>query len=362
MRRAVAACVILSLWPATSPGAAAPPPPRDLARGIQMARDGDFEGALLTLDEVVHVLNQTPAARSKELAQAYLYLGVAYVGLGQASLARTKFRQALALDPALRLSPEEFPSRVIRAFEEARGAASTEATLQKEVKKKRGKGGLILLGAGGLAAGGLALTLTRERKNEPPTAAIAVTPAGVALVNATRVTFTATGSDPDGEPIRYSWAFGDGATADGDVVTHVFDRVGTFRVVLSARDGLTTTPVETSVTVGTMTGVWRPLSAMIRDERDFTLTQSGIPVSAVPTYADGSRGLPGSPNGVSDPRRVTFRYLDPRQAVGGVYSCNYGFIGQADDALLNVTGTATCDGAVTCACLGQQRSVTLTRQ
>jgi len=360
MRRAAAACVILSLLPGTAP-AATPPPDRELAKGIQLAREGDFEGALLTLDEVAHALAGTPA-RSKELAQAYLHIGVAYVGLGQASLARTKFRQAMALDPSLRLGTGEFPARVIRAFEEARGAAATEATLEKEAKKKRGKGGLILLGAGGLAAGGLALTLTRERSNEPPTASIAVAPAGTVLANATRVTFTATGSDPDGEPIRYSWDFGDGGTAEGDSVAHVFERVGTSRVVLSAHDGLTATRVETSVTVGTMTGTWRPLGPMIRDERDFTLTQSGTSLLAVPTYADGSRGTTAAPNGVSDPRRVSFRYLDPRQAVGGVFSCNYGFIGQADETLLNVAGTATCDGSVNCACLGQQRSVTLTRQ
>src|SRR5688572_26005222 len=53
-----------------------------LATGIRHVKEGAFEEGLLTLDEVARQLAKDPG-RGGELAQAYLYLGVAYVALGQ---------------------------------------------------------------------------------------------------------------------------------------------------------------------------------------------------------------------------------------------------------------------------------------
>ncbi len=51
------------------------------------------------------------------------------------------------------------------------------------------------------------------------------------------VDFDASGSsDPDGEIVGYLWDFGDGATAEGARPNHIFDRSGSFTVVLTVRD------------------------------------------------------------------------------------------------------------------------------
>ena len=99
--------------------AAAPPPHPALARGLALMRDGDFEGAVLELDAAVRKLEAEPAA-ARHRAWAYVYLGVAYLELEQEAVARGKFREALARDPALQLVPAEFSAQSIRVFEGVR--------------------------------------------------------------------------------------------------------------------------------------------------------------------------------------------------------------------------------------------------
>jgi PKD repeat protein len=52
------------------------------------------------------------------------------------------------------------------------------------------------------------------------------------------VTFDAKSSrDPDGDPLKFSWDFGDGAKADGRVAVKSYKQPGYYAVTLSARDG-----------------------------------------------------------------------------------------------------------------------------
>lgn len=72
-------------------------------------------------------------------------------------------------------------------------------------------------------------------ENLPPLAAFVVSsPNGYAPF---QVVFNASSSsDPDGRIIRYEWYFGDGATARGVQVEHVFEDDGEYTVVLTVRD------------------------------------------------------------------------------------------------------------------------------
>lgn len=147
MRRSLALVlgVALMVTPPPLQGQSSDP---ELAEGLRQVREGDFEGAVTTLDSVVRRLSATPA-RSRDLIQAYLNLGVAYVALDQAEKARAHFREALARDRNLKLSPAEYSPKVLTVFEEAR----------REVRQAGagGKGGsrapLIALGVGAAAAG-----------------------------------------------------------------------------------------------------------------------------------------------------------------------------------------------------------------
>lgn len=337
----------------------------DLDAGIRLVKDGDFEAAVLTLDDVIRQLGKTE--RKRDLAQAYVYLGVAYLGLGQEALARNKFRLALREQPELRLSPEEFSAKTIRVFEAARQAEQSAAAVGKAAKKSRGKGGLILLGLGGAAAAGVAAQVaTKERENRPPTATIAITPEGQAIARITALTLTATGSDPDGDAVSFSWAFGDGGTAAGPSVTYTYSRAGQFQVVLTARDGLASSTTPATVTARTLTGTWRVAGPapgrvtafQIDDEAD----SSGSP-GFVAIFPGGRTSFRGGRATLSHPRNIEATSSDP--AFGGdMGGCPFHLQGQVDAALQRISGTLTCVIRANCleVCSPHEAQITATRQ
>lgn len=136
----------------------------ELAAGVRQVSEGDFEGAVLTLDAAARRL-AADGNRKGELVEAYVHLGIALVALDQRSAARERFRLALALDPRLTLGPERYSPKVIGVFEEARREAAAETARAAEAKAgpaKPPRGGgsskvvWAALGVAG-AAGGIVL-------------------------------------------------------------------------------------------------------------------------------------------------------------------------------------------------------------
>src|SRR3990172_5543850 len=72
--------------------------------------------------------------------------------------------------------------------------------------------------------------------NRPPTAAASASPT-TGTVPLT-VSFDGTdSSDLDGDPLSYSWSFGDGTEGSGAVVSHTYQSQGTFLATLTVSDG-----------------------------------------------------------------------------------------------------------------------------
>ncbi|MDF0674989.1 MAG: PQQ-dependent sugar dehydrogenase [Nitrospira sp.] len=86
-------------------------------------------------------------------------------------------------------------------------------------------------------SGGTVRRIQFTRGNQTPTAVIQATPSsGPAPLT---VTFSSTGSsDPDGDPISYSWNFGDGGTSTQPNPIHTYGSIGTFTAVLTVTDSL----------------------------------------------------------------------------------------------------------------------------
>jgi hypothetical protein len=160
---AVALATSLSWGPAFAQTATTDP---ELLRGIRQVDDGDYDPAIVTLDAAARRLAADPA-RSRDLSQAYLYLGIAYIGKGHEAAAKAKFREAVAQIKDLTLSPDKFPPKVIDLFEAARAEAKAQTAAAAPATgaapaappKKKGGGGKTILIVGGLAAvgGGVAL-------------------------------------------------------------------------------------------------------------------------------------------------------------------------------------------------------------
>ena len=124
----------------------------EVLKGIKSVDDGDFDGAILILDNASRRLASDPA-RANDLSQAYLYLGIAYVGKGHEAAAKAKFREALTQIKDMTLSPDKYPPKVIDVFEAARQEAGTSASRGGQAKGGGGHKGL-LIGAGIVAVGG----------------------------------------------------------------------------------------------------------------------------------------------------------------------------------------------------------------
>ena len=149
-------------------GPAASAQEEDLARGIALVDEGDYDAAILVLDTEARRLARDPA-RTRDLSQAYVYLGIAYMGKGHEAAAKAKFKEAVAQVKDLTLSPDKFAPKVIDAFEAAKSeAAAVGASAPASVapasvapaaseKKKGGSGKLLLIGGGVAAAAGVAL-------------------------------------------------------------------------------------------------------------------------------------------------------------------------------------------------------------
>jgi len=140
-----------------------------LETGIRQVRGGDFEGAALTLDGVVRRL-AGQREKAKDLARAYMYLSVAYLGLSQEATAKAKFLEAWKADPKMEINASEFPPKFLHFLEEARREAISSQPPQPQpspapapqsaaaVPKKGGSKTIpLVLGAVALAGAGVAV-------------------------------------------------------------------------------------------------------------------------------------------------------------------------------------------------------------
>ncbi|HVR69268.1 MAG TPA: hypothetical protein VMT87_00370 [Vicinamibacteria bacterium] len=179
----VAASLAMILGSARAPALSAPPD--DLARGIQQVEGGEFDAAAITLDAVVRRLSAQPSPPA-ELARAYLYLAIAYLGMSQEQAAKARFLDALKADRSLELSTGEFPPRIVDFFQQVKresaaaapvtpaptGPAPTPAPTPTPAapapvrpaapaagEKKGGSGALLVVGGGAAAALVAALAL-----------------------------------------------------------------------------------------------------------------------------------------------------------------------------------------------------------
>jgi hypothetical protein len=249
-----------------------------------------------------------------------------------------------------RVSPVEKPA-VEKTAPQAPPAkpASAPAPPPEPEMISRGGGGfpaLLALGSVAVAGGGAAVALSPRKDSSSPTAnggsdrpsnaEILSNPPGTALMGATQVGFEGSAS---GLGLTYTWAFGDGATATGRVVSHVYASEGTFAVRLTVTNAAGSASASTSIAVRSLSGSWH-----------YSLS-SGFqsPVTIVQTGA----GFTGTGNGftlagsVTDPRVVNFTVQ--------AGSCTETETGSSDSAVDRVNGNVL-------SCTGENFALVMTRQ
>ena len=156
----------------------------DLASGIRQAQQGEFDAAVITLDRAIQRLTAA-GGPAPDLARAYVYRAVAEIGLGQDAKARESFLKARAKDPHLRLNTDEFPPRIVQAYDQALASAgltsagsapTTAATVPAAEPQKKGGGSKTLWVIAGLGAVGAGVAVAAGGGGGDPPPAATPTP------------------------------------------------------------------------------------------------------------------------------------------------------------------------------------------
>jgi cytochrome c len=120
----------------------------------------------------------------------------------------------------------EFGDGSVANGRRARHTYTTVGTYQAEVTVSDGEAS---------ASATVQIVVGNPAGNQAPTVQAAADPAGGGTAPV-RIGFTAAGLDPDGDQLSYAWSFGDGGTAGGPKVSHVFTTPGAHVVTVTVKD------------------------------------------------------------------------------------------------------------------------------
>jgi uncharacterized repeat protein (TIGR01451 family) len=137
--------------------------------------------------------------------------------------------------------------------------------------------------------------------NAPPVASF--TPSSFNPDAPVQVAFTSTATDPNGDPLTYTWNFGDGATATGVFAVHTFTTAGTYNVTLMVSDGEFTDTAARQIVV---TGNHAPDAV---DDAATTTVGSPVTISVLANDTD------------VDAQQLTISAFDAASGGGGTVSC-----------------------------------------
>lgn len=172
------------------------------------------------------------------------------------------------------------------------------------------------------------------KPNQPPVAAFNFSP--ITGIYPLEVTFDGGSSyDPDGDIVRYDWDFGDGASASGRVVRHIFSSWGIFNVRLTVYDdrnasAMTTRPLEVLRLFQPLNIRWAThldeglfLTRYVTDVRwdpnpknNEVVAKTSWPIVAYRVYRKRSGEDDRNYRRIAEVKADTFFYRDPN--VGGV--------------------------------------------
>ncbi|MDA0173823.1 ThuA domain-containing protein [Solirubrobacter taibaiensis] len=218
------------------------------------------------------------------------------------------------------------------------GLAHTDASFSEAAMLSHLQAGIeITAGVTPSAACGKA-----PQANQNPTVVASRTPTGD-VSTGTSVAFSATASDPDGDPITYAWDFGDGANATSAAPAHAFTAPGTYAVKVTVSDGKGGTATATLSVVVTQANR-PPTVTAARTPTGDVATGAAIAFSATAADPDGDTltyAWDFGDGGSSALANVSKSYLTPGEYAAKV-TVSDGRGGTASATLpVKVTG-ATC--------------------
>jgi hypothetical protein len=228
-----------------------------------------FAGGVQTFSVVTNAAGQAAAAAVNPVASGAVQIQVQAALQGQTALATITQTNVMTAAQAAAAS----------------GGASGSAT-----GSGAGSGGIsgpVIGGVAGAAAAAGAYLALSGKEGEAPPLSVSVGPVSGGIREVTEFTFNVSG----GSGANFSWDFGDGNTATGASVRHIFPREGQF--VVTVRDGQAATTTVT-VPIGSMTGSF--VSPWSQGRFVLVLTQSGTSIQGqwVTDVTNPSSGIASS--------------------------------------------------------------------
>ncbi len=216
---------------------------------------------------------------------------------------------------------------------------------------RRGTGTAVLVGVCLLAASACNILKSSESSNPavptapssvPPPTATAPTVSGltalpreVGIVSVTEYRFQPLSVfNPSGAALTYQWEFGDGGTAIGQTVNHVYTQPGNYTVTLRVSNSAGFATTNVGVTVRSLTGRWRGIYNNGFGRRYIMdIFQTGTTLQG--TYRETN----DTGRGIIEAGQVAGRRLQLRvfEDYGNV-SIISNFVGDIDDDVNRVTG------------------------
>jgi hypothetical protein len=141
-------------------------PESGIAAGVRQVEEGDYAGAVKSLEPAIARLRGDPA-RVRLLVQADIQLAIAHVALDHTAEAVQAFSEVLTLDPDLRLDEERFSPKVLRALETAREQAARRRGAPARKSSSGRKAALV--GGGVVVAAGATVLALRGGGDSLPT-------------------------------------------------------------------------------------------------------------------------------------------------------------------------------------------------
>jgi hypothetical protein len=141
-------------------------PESGIAAGVRQVEEGDYAGAVKSLEPAIARLRGDPV-RVRLLVQADIQLAIAHVALDHTAEAVQAFSEVLTLDPDLRLDEERFSPKVLRALETAREQAARRRGTPARKSSSGRKAALI--GGGTVVAAGATVLALRGGGDSLPT-------------------------------------------------------------------------------------------------------------------------------------------------------------------------------------------------
>ncbi|MBN2381884.1 hypothetical protein JXQ70_03290 [bacterium] len=108
-----------------------------IKKGIELYQESDFNQAIVELNSGLEILEKSISSikAAKELVNAHLHLGLAYIGVNNNTEAKNQFKEIVRLEPDYTLDSGAYSQKVVSLFNEAKAEYLSQVVSQRQTEQ-----------------------------------------------------------------------------------------------------------------------------------------------------------------------------------------------------------------------------------